>query len=467
MEKLYDTLAEWWPLLSPPSEYAEEAEVYRQCLEQAGDAPARTVLELGSGGGNTASHLKRHFELTLVDRSEGMLAQSRRLNPECEHLQGDMRTVRVGRTFDRVFIHDAIGYMTSLDDLRRALETAFVHLGPGGGVVVAPDDLRETFHATTSHGGHDGAGRSLRYLEWTWDPDPSDSTYIADYSYLLRDADGEVTAVHDRHVQGLFSREEWLRVFREVGFEPLCVTVTFDQGATSLEVFGARRPRGLRMPSTPASPLIDITPAIGPALAVWPGDTPPTREVLLDMQAGDTLTLSTLRGTVHLGAHADAPSHYGADAPTIEQRDLSLYVGPCQVIHVHAARGQRITAGDFANAEITEPRVLIATSTFPDPTRFNDDFAALAPDLVDWLHARRVRLVGIDTPSVDLFSDGALLSHHRFLAHDMAILEGLVLKDVPAGVYELLALPLKLAGFDASPVRAVLRPTTPATGRDR
>ncbi len=217
------------------------------------------------------------------------------------------------------------------------------------------------------------------------------------------------------------------------------------------------------MPSTPASRLIDITPAIGPALAVWPGDTPLTREVLLDLQAGDTVTLSTLRATVHLGAHADAPSHYGADAPTIDQRDLTLYVGPCQVIHVLAARGQRITAGDFPNVEITEPRVLIATNTFPDSTRFNEDFAALAPDLVDWLHARRVRLVGIDTPSVDLFSDRALRSHQRFLAHDMAILEGLVLKDVPAGVYELLALPLKLAGFDASPVRAVLRPPAPST----
>lgn len=182
----------------------------------------------------------------------------------------------------------------------------------------------------------------------------------------------------------------------------------------------------------------------------------------MDMRRGDTLTLSSLRATVHLGAHADAPSHYGADAPTIDDRDLSLYVGPCQVIRVATARGQRVTATDLPGGEIHTERVLVATETFPDPTRFNEDFAALAPEFVDWLHARGVRLVGIDTPSVDLFADKALLAHHRVLEHDMAILEGLVLAHVPAGLYELIAPPLKLAGFDASPVRAVLR-TIPAT----
>lgn len=216
------------------------------------------------------------------------------------------------------------------------------------------------------------------------------------------------------------------------------------------------------MPSPPPPRLIDISPMLSPAIAVWPGDTPLSREVLMDMHRGDNLTLSSLRATAHLGAHADAPSHYGSEAPTIDARDLSLYVGPCQVVHVRGARGQRVTVPDLSGLEIHEERVLIATGTFPDPTQFNEDFAALAPELVDWLHARGVRLVGIDTPSVDLFSDKALRSHHRFLEHDMAILEGLVLAHVAAGLYELVALPLKLAGFDASPVRAVLR-TTPAT----
>lgn len=202
--------------------------------------------------------------------------------------------------------------------------------------------------------------------------------------------------------------------------------------------------------------LYDISPVISPRMAVWPGDTPPSREVLLDMRRGDNLTLSTLHGTVHLGAHADAPSHYGRDAASIEARDLSPYLGTCQVVRVEAARGARIPPAAIP-VPLLAPRVLFATGTFPDPDRFNEDFAALEPALVDELHHRGVCLVGIDTPSVDLFSSKDLPAHLRFLAQNMAILEGLVLSRVPEGTYELIALPLRLEGFDASPVRAVLR----------
>jgi len=202
--------------------------------------------------------------------------------------------------------------------------------------------------------------------------------------------------------------------------------------------------------------LYDISPPITPSLAVWPGDTPPTREVLLELARGDSVTLSSLRATVHLGAHADAPSHYGVGAPDIASRALERYLGPCEVMRVPAARGERLTPGMLPRS-VSAPRVLFATGTFPHPARFNEDFAALAPELVDHLHALGVTLVGIDTPSVDLFSSKDLPAHHRFLAHDMAILEGLVLSDVPDGRYELIALPLPLVGFDASPVRAVLR----------
>lgn len=201
--------------------------------------------------------------------------------------------------------------------------------------------------------------------------------------------------------------------------------------------------------------IYDLTPTISPRLSVWPGDTVASREVLLDLARGDTVTLSTLRATVHLGAHADAPSHYGRDGATIDQRDVSLYLGPCQVVRVAAARGSRVDPEQLP--AITEPRVLIATGTFPDPDRWNEDFAALSPRLVDALHEQGVRLIGIDTPSVDLQHSKDLPSHQAFLRHDMAILEGLVLSDVPEGRYELIALPLKLEGFDASPVRAILR----------
>jgi arylformamidase len=203
--------------------------------------------------------------------------------------------------------------------------------------------------------------------------------------------------------------------------------------------------------------IYDITPPITTGLAVWPGDTPPSREVLLDMARGDNLTLSTLRATVHLGAHVDAPSHYGRDAPSIESRPLDRYVGRCRVLRVEAAPGTRIGT-DQIPRDLDAPRLLIATGTYPDPQNWNEDFAALEPGLVDALHERDVTLVGIDTPSVDLFESRDLPAHKRFLAHDMAILEGLVLTDVPEGPYELIALPLPLVGFDASPVRAILRP---------
>ena len=202
--------------------------------------------------------------------------------------------------------------------------------------------------------------------------------------------------------------------------------------------------------------LYDITPAVTPALAVWPGDTPPSRQVLADMKRGDTITLSTLRATVHLGAHADAPSHYGQDAASIESRPLDLYLGPCRVVRIPTARGVRIPPSAIP-ASLKSERVLIATGSYPDPYAWNDDFAAFAPETVDLLHERGARLVGIDTPSVDLFAAKNLVAHARFLAHDMAILEGLVLTHVPEGHYELIALPLRLEGFDASPVRAVLR----------
>jgi arylformamidase len=202
--------------------------------------------------------------------------------------------------------------------------------------------------------------------------------------------------------------------------------------------------------------IYDITPAITSKIAVWPGDTPVSREVLMDMARGDNLTLSTLRATVHLGAHADGPNHYGKGAPAIDQRSLDYYLGPCQVIRVDVARATRITPA-ILRPNVTAARVLFATGTYPDPEKWNADFAALSVELIDFLHDRRVITVGIDTPSVDLFESKDLPAHKAILRCDMAILEGLVLKDVPEGTYELIALPLPLVGFDASPVRAVLR----------
>jgi len=159
--ELCDTFADRWPVISPPSEYAEEATLYvemiRDAARDAGSGPVRRVLELGSGGGNNASHMKHAFAMTLVEPADGMREISRTLNPECEHASGDMRTVRLGRAFDAVFVHDAVMYMATEDDLRAALTTVAIHFAPGGVALVAPDATTETFREATEHGGGDEA----------------------------------------------------------------------------------------------------------------------------------------------------------------------------------------------------------------------------------------------------------------------------------------------------------------------
>jgi len=203
--------------------------------------------------------------------------------------------------------------------------------------------------------------------------------------------------------------------------------------------------------------VIDISPAITRDLKVFPGDTPPSREMLLDMKRGDHLTLSTLHTTVHLGAHVDGPNHYQADAPGVEGWPLDLFVGPCQVVDCRPKSPdvERLGTEDL-RGDVTEARVLLRTCAFPDPQHWQT-FPGLEPALVDHLADTGVRLVGVDTPSVDPPTATVLDAHHRFRACGLAILEGLVLSHVEPGKYELIALPLPLVGFDASPVRAVLR----------
>ena len=203
--------------------------------------------------------------------------------------------------------------------------------------------------------------------------------------------------------------------------------------------------------------LIDISPLIDPSIQVWPGDTPYAHTVNLDMRQGSNITLSDIRTTVHVGAHADAPNHYVADGEDISARRLDLYIGPCNVATVRGCRGRRVMPGDLDMSRVTMPRVLLRTASFPDARKWNNDFASLSPELVDVLHARGVVLIGIDTPSVDPFESKALEAHQAFARHDMAILEGVVLDEAEAGQYELIALPLRLRDADASPVRAVLR----------
>jgi SAM-dependent methyltransferase len=238
MSKMYNELARWWPLISPVEEYEDEAAFFLSLLtEKTANSPV-TLLELGSGGGSNAVYMKSAFNsVTLVDLSPGMLDVSRQINPECEHVQGDMRSVRLERQFDVVFVHDAIDYMLNLNDLRQAMETAFVHLKPGGMALFVPDYVRETFEPDTDHDGHDGEGLAVRYLEWTYDPDEHDTTFVTDYVFVLREDGQPMHVEYDQHVHGLFPVDDWLRLVREVGFQAEYVIDDYER-----YVFIARKP---------------------------------------------------------------------------------------------------------------------------------------------------------------------------------------------------------------------------------
>jgi SAM-dependent methyltransferase len=238
MEKLYNDLANWWPLVSPYEDYAEEAAFFLDVLAKTGLPQSPSLLELGSGGGSNAFYFKKVFSpVTLSDLSAGMLAESRKLNPDCEHIEGDMRTLRLGRTFDVVFIHDAIDYMCTLDDLRQAMETAFVHCKPGGIALLVPDHVRELFEPSTDHDGSDGEDRAIRYMEWAYDPDETDTQYITEYVYLLREGAGPSVVEHDVHILGLFPRADWLRLLADIGFQTDIVRDNYDR-----DLFVARKP---------------------------------------------------------------------------------------------------------------------------------------------------------------------------------------------------------------------------------
>jgi SAM-dependent methyltransferase len=243
---MYRELANWWPLISDPADYADEARDWARLLRREARIPVHQVLELGSGGGNNASHLKRSFEMTLVEPSPGMRRVSRALNPECEHRPGDMRSVRLGRAFDAVFVHDAVMYLRTEADLGEVAATIAAHLRPGGAALLAPDCTRETFRTSTGHGGHDEStpprgGRAARYLSWTLPPSPkTPHEFETHYALFLRGRNGAVRLVHDVHREGVFPRATWLRALRSAGLIPRRVS-RWEEGVRC-DVFVARKP---------------------------------------------------------------------------------------------------------------------------------------------------------------------------------------------------------------------------------
>ncbi|MES2155152.1 MAG: cyclase family protein [bacterium] len=210
------------------------------------------------------------------------------------------------------------------------------------------------------------------------------------------------------------------------------------------------------MPKEELVRFIDISPPINDAIKNWPGDIPYKMEKSSDVHK-DGIDIGSMHTSFHVGAHTDAHRHYATDGPDAATMPLTAYYGPCQVIETTTARGKRILPAHLTSP-ITTPRVLLKTGTFPDPTEWNEDFAAPDPKLIDHLADAGCILVGLDTPSTDLFASKGLEAHKRLFARGMVNLEGLVLAHVKPGTYTLIALPLRLEGADASPVRAVLIP---------
>lgn len=242
MEKklsLYSSLAKWWPLVSDPKHYEEEAALYLDILA-ANCKPLSKVLELGSGGGNNASHLKKHFSMTLVDLYPEMIEVSRKLNPECVHIVGDMRKIQLEQEFDAVFVHDAINYMANEEELFKTILNCANHCRSGGVVLIVPDFFKESFKSTTSHGGGDSNGSGVRYLDWIYDPDPDDSSYTSSMVYIVRDGKNPVIVESDNHVCGLFSRENWIKFFKKAGLEPKIISIPHSTADERLAILGKK-----------------------------------------------------------------------------------------------------------------------------------------------------------------------------------------------------------------------------------
>ncbi len=214
------------------------------------------------------------------------------------------------------------------------------------------------------------------------------------------------------------------------------------------------------MPDQLAAQLWDISPTLSAGTPVWPGDTPFAAEPTWQIGAGCPVHVSKMTMSTHLGAHCDAPSHYDPAGASIDAVELAPYLGPCRVIDCVGAA--IVDPAAIAHAlDGVPPRVLLRTYRNAPQTAWDPRFTPVAPEAIALLAARGVRLIGIDSASLDPQDSKTLDAHHAVRAHGMAILEGVVLDQVPAGDYELIALPLKLAGMDASPVRAILRALPP------
>ena len=217
--RLYGDLAWTWPIISPPEDYVEEAREFCEAIRRNAQIEAKSLLDLGCGGGHNDYTLKNEFEVTGVDISANMLALAKRLNPEVTYLLGDMRTVRLNKTFDAVAIFDSIDYMLTKGDMRAAFITAFTHLKPGGVFCTYAEETPERFQQNhTKYSTSTQGDIEITFIENTYDPDPTDSTYESTFVYFIR-REGQLDIETDHHLCGIFPLETWRNLLTGVGFE--------------------------------------------------------------------------------------------------------------------------------------------------------------------------------------------------------------------------------------------------------
>ena len=241
--RLYDDLAWTWPIISPPEDYVAESEYFARVITQHATIGERSLLHLGCGGGHNDHTLKLHFNVTGVDISMPMLDLARRLNPEVEYREGDMRSVRLNREFDAVAILDSVNYMLTQDDLRDAFETAFLHLRRGGVLLTCVEETVQGFQQNRTKVMTRKKGDiEITFIENYYDPDPSDSTYESTFAYFIRER-GDLRIETDRHLCGLFTLRLWYDNLRAVGFN--VKQLTFDdesEGGESIPLLVGAKP---------------------------------------------------------------------------------------------------------------------------------------------------------------------------------------------------------------------------------
>jgi SAM-dependent methyltransferase len=217
--RLYSDLAWLWPLWESVDVYQRESEIFARLIRKHGRIRVHTLLDVGCGGGKNAFHLKRHFKVTGIDKSNAMLANAKKLNPECDFHRKDMRNFNLDRQFDSVFINDAITYMKTERELRRVFGMAYKHLRPGGVMISYPDRCEERFNQNeTTVWTSKRRGMDLTFVENNYDPNPKDQTYESTFVYLIR-TKGKLRIEHDFHVCGLFALDVWRRLLGKAGFE--------------------------------------------------------------------------------------------------------------------------------------------------------------------------------------------------------------------------------------------------------